>query len=201
VRTSSYYLFVYLALGILWLAAARWLFQFLGISFEQDVIDRGNPAALPALAGALFGAACCYAGGNVGEGPGSEVVIFSSGLATVYFFLVWWVLSLLTEVDYTVTIDRDPAAGLRLGGFLSAAGLILGRAAAGNWVSYQATFHDMLVYGSPVLILLAVAALVEFLARPTPESPAPSPALFGLLPAALYTGGAVLYLLLGNFPV
>jgi uncharacterized membrane protein YjfL (UPF0719 family) len=201
VRTSTYYLMVYLALGIAWLALVKWLFSFLGISFEFDVVERSNPAALAALSGALLGTTFCYAGGNIGEGPGTEVVIFSAGLATIYFFLVWWALSVLTEVDYTVTIDRDLAAGLRLGGFLFSAGLILGRAAAGNWVSYSATFNDMLRYGSPVLILLAFAVLVELVARPTPEHPAPSPVLFGALPLVAYVGGAAFYLLVGNLPV
>jgi uncharacterized membrane protein YjfL (UPF0719 family) len=201
VRTSLYYLMVYFALGVLWLALVKYLFPFLGISFEYDVIERGNPAAWLALAGGLLGATFCYCGGNIGEGPGTEVVVFSAGLATIYFFLVWWALCVLTEVDYTVTIDRDPAAGLRLGGFLLAAGLILGRAAAGNWVSYSVTFSDMLRFGSPVLILLAFAVLVEFMARPTPEQPAPPPVLYGVIPLVAYVSAAVLYLLLGNFPV
>ncbi len=194
------YILLYFGLGILWLRVAEWVFRYLGISAEYDVTERGNMAALVAYTGGLLGVALCYSGGNIGEGPGAEVVIFSAGLATVGFFVFWFLLSMVTEIDYTVTVDRDMAAGVRMGGALLAAGLILGRSVVGNWVSYEATVSDFLVYGAPVVLLFFLAIILERFAKPTVEDPAPSPLLYGLLPAVIYIGGALAYLLLGKFP-
>jgi uncharacterized membrane protein YjfL (UPF0719 family) len=194
------YILLYFGTGALWLRAAEWLFRFLGISAELDIIDRSNRAALLAYGGGLLGIALCYSGGNIGEGPGVEVVFFSAGLATLGFFVVWFLLTWLSEVDYTVTVERDLAAGLRLGAFLAAVGLILGRSVVGNWVSYQATLMDFFTYGWPVLLVLALAVVVEFLARPSVERPVPPLGLYGILPAIVYLGMAVVYLLVGNFP-
>jgi hypothetical protein len=148
-----------------------------------------------------LGVTFCYIGSNIGEGPGFYVVIFCAALATLSFLALWWLLALLTQIDYTVTVDRDPAAGLRLGGFLVAAGLILGRAAAGNWISYQAASTDMLVYGLPAaVVLLIVAIVVERFTRPTVERPAPVPLLLGLAPMLFYILAAAVYVLSRGFP-
>jgi uncharacterized membrane protein YjfL (UPF0719 family) len=199
VVNDRYYILFYFGMGILWLKVAEWLFRYLGIIAETDVTERSNRAALAAYSGALLGITLCYSGGNIGEGPGVEVVIFSSGLATIGFFLVWFVLTTATEIDYKVTVDRDFATGLRLGALLLAAGLILGRSVAGNWVSYAATWADFLAYGWPVLLLLGLGILVEHFARPTVERPTPPPLLYGILPAVVYIGGALIYLLAGYF--
>jgi len=201
VVSSAFYILAYFGLGALWLRVAEWLFRYLGISAELDVFERGNRAALAAYAGGLMGVALCYSGGNIGEGPGAEVVIFCAALATIVFFLVWWVMTTVTEVDYTVTVDRDLSAGLRLGAFLLAAGLILGRAVTGDWVSASATFADFFTFGWPVLLLLVLAILIERFARPTVEQPAPPVILYGLLPAAFFIACAVLVLVLTNFRV
>jgi uncharacterized membrane protein YjfL (UPF0719 family) len=200
VRSDVGYILLYTGMGIIWLRAGEWFFRYLGISAEFDVVERGNLAAFLAYSGALIGLTFCFCGGNIGEGPGSEVVVFSSGLATIGFFLVWYILILLTEIDSTVNIGRDIAGGLRLAGFLVAASLILGRSAAGNWISYEATLSDFFNFGWPVLVLLAAAIVVELRARPTVESPQPSPVLYGLLPLAVYIAGAVAYLVFGRFP-
>lgn len=201
VRGNTFYMFEYLALGFAWLAAAEWFFKFMGVSTVYDFLDRRNNAAFSAITGALLGVTFCYIGSNIGEGPGFYVVIFCAALATLSFLVLWWLLVLITQVDYTVTVDRDPAAGLRLGGFLVAAGLILGRAAAGNWVSYQAASTDMLVFGLPaVAVLLIVAIVVESLARPTVQRPAPVPLLLGLAPMAFYIIAAAFYVVLRGFP-
>ncbi len=200
VVTDLFYILLYFGLGVIWLRVAEWLFRYLGISAEYDVIERHNRAALAAYTGGLLGIALCYSGGNIGEGPGAEVVIFSAGLSTIGFFLVWLALTAVSEIDYTVTVDRDMSAGLRLGAVLAAAGLILGRSVVGNWVSYEATVRDFIVYGSPVLLLLVLAIVVERFAKPTVERPAPPLALYGILPAVIYIGGALFYLLVGKFP-
>ena len=200
VRSDIYYIFEYLVLGIAWVAVAEWLFRYMGISAIFDVVERRNLAALIAVAGGLIGVACCYSGGNIGEGPGAEVVFFSAGLVTLIYFFLWWLFSVVTRVDITITCDRDIASGVRLGGFLAAAGLILGRAAAGNWVSYSATVIDIALYGSPVLILWAAAVIIERRLQPANDHSIPSPIKYSALSAVFYIVCAAAYILLTRFP-
>ena len=101
------------------------------------------------------------------------------------------VLEAVTAVSDVVTVDRDPSAGFRLGGFLIACGLILGRSVAGDWVSAEGTVRDFAVAAWPVIVLVIVAAVVERVARPTPETPRPSLVVYGFVPVMLYVAGAV----------
>ena len=182
------YLFMYVVLGLAWARMSELTFAFVGLSARDDVIERGNWAAVTALIGALLAVTLCYAGGNVGDGPGWYVVVFSAGLATGTLLLAWVALSQLTGVMDAVTIDRDPAAGLRLGAFLVSAGLVLGRAVAGDWESAGATITDVGGVMPALLAILIAAVMVERVARPTPEQPRPPLVAYGLLPAALYVG-------------
>lgn len=194
VRDSPVYLGFYLLLGAAWVGAATLLLPLFGLSPRDDVAERRNPAAARALAGALVGITLCFAGGNIGNGPGWWVVFFSAALATAAFFFLWLLLDMAAGLADTVTVDRDPAAGLRLAAFFVAAGAILGRAVAGDWVSARATLDDFIVLAWPALGLLAAAALVERGLRPTPERPVGEPVAQGLVPAALYLGIAAVAL-------
>jgi uncharacterized membrane protein YjfL (UPF0719 family) len=195
VREDPIYLGFYLVMGAAWLGLGARCFPLLGVSPRDDVVERGNRAAAHAIGGALVAVMLCFAGGNIGDGPGWWVVVFSAALATATLLLLWLALDLLSGISDTVTVERDAAAGVRLAGFLVACGLILGRAVAGDWVSAGATARDFVLAAWPVLPLLAVAALAERRARPTPERPAPSPATHGTLPALLYVAVAALHVL------
>jgi hypothetical protein len=85
-----------------------------------------------------------------------------------------------------VAIDRDPAAGLRLGAFLLSCGLILGRGVAGDWHSAQETVVDFSLCVPYAALLLIVATLIERMARPTPQAPRAAIIAFGLLPSLVY---------------
>jgi uncharacterized membrane protein YjfL (UPF0719 family) len=195
VRDSSLYLTFYVVVGAAWVRLGSLLFPLLGLSPRDDVIERGNGAAALAVAGALLGLTFVFAGGNVGDGPGWWVVLFSAGLATAGLAVAWYLLERLSHVADVVTIDRDPAGGLRLGAALAACGLILGRAVAGDWVSTAATVTDFARVGWPALLLVAAAAAVERVTRPTADSPAPQPTLYGGFPAVLYLAAAMVYVL------
>ncbi len=156
VRTSIAYIVFYLLLGLAWLRIGLWLFPFVGLSVRDDMIERHNQAAAFSVFGALIGITLCYAGGNIGEGPSWLVVVLAAGLATATLFLLWMLLNAIVDISGHVTIDRDPAAGLRLAGFLIGAGIILGRAVAGNWVSLEATLNDFVQLAWPVLIHFGV---------------------------------------------
>jgi uncharacterized membrane protein YjfL (UPF0719 family) len=190
VRNDPSYLAMYLLLGAAWVGVSiRWL-AFAGVSTRDDVVERANGSAAVAVSGAIIGLTLAYAGGNIGDGPGWWVVVFCAALATLALFAAWMLLEMTSSVSESVTVDRDPSAGLRLGGFLVACGLILGRSVAGDWVSVEATVRDFALAAWPVVVLVVVAAIVERAARPTPETPRPALVPYGLAPALLYVAGA-----------
>jgi hypothetical protein len=180
------YVFMYLVLGLAWLRLAALAFPFVGLSVRDDVLERGNGAALTTAIGGLVAVTLCYAGANIGNGPGWWVVVFSAALATGTLLLAWLALGQITGAADAVTIDRDPAAGLRLGAFLVASGLVLGRAVAGDWASAAATVADFLVVIPALVPMLIVAVVVERLARPTPQRPHAPFVPLGVAPATLY---------------
>jgi hypothetical protein len=191
VRDDPRYLTFYLVLGAAWVGLwIRWV-ALTGVSTRDDVVERANGSAAIVVAGAMLAITLCYAGGNIGSGPGWWVVVFSAALATVALFAAWILLELASGVSDVVTVDRDPAAGLRLAAFLIGSGLILGRAAAGDWESAEATVRDFGIAAWPVVILMVAAVVVERAARPTAESPRRPLLVYGLVPALLYAGAAV----------
>jgi uncharacterized membrane protein YjfL (UPF0719 family) len=174
--------------GGVWLVIATQLFSWFGLSFREDALERRNMAALVALSGAITAVALAYAGGSVGEGPAYWNNIFSAGLATGGIFLFWILLELGGKVSVSIAEERNFASGLRLGGFLLALGLILGRAVAGDWHSESATILDFIHDGWPAVGLWALALGIERLVRPSRRQPFPPWWSCGLLPALLYLG-------------
>lgn len=193
VREAPQYLFMYVVLGLAWIRIFEITMAFAGLSVRDDVIERRNQAAMPAAIGALLAATLCYAGGNIGDGPGWWVVVFSAALSTLTLMAAWLLLERITSLSDAVTIDRDPSAGVRLGAFLVACGLVLGRAVAGDWTSAEITIRDYARFLPGVAMLVILAALVERMARPTPERPRASMAAFGYGVAVLYLGFAAAY--------
>jgi len=161
VRDSGTYLTLYMLAGAAWVGLGAQALRFLGVSPRDDVIERQNLAAAVATAGALVGITLCFAGANIGNGPGWWVVVFSATLSTGGFFLLWAVVEWLTGVSEMVTVERTSGSGLRLGGFLAGAGIVLGRAVAGDWVSAEATVRDFVAVAWFVLPLAAVAVIIE----------------------------------------
>ncbi len=176
--------------GGVWLFAATKIFAWFGLSFRDDVIERKNRAALVALCGALLGVACCWIGGNLGEGPSFSNNFYSAGLATVGYFGLWLVLELGGRVSISIAEERDVASGLRLCGVLLAIGLVLGRAVAGDWHSSEVTFQDFLRDGWFAGALTMVAMVFELLLRPSRHRPFPKWQSAGLLPPLIYLGMA-----------
>ena len=173
-------------LGLVWLLVSSRLFSWLGLSIADDVIERRNPAALAGLCGAILALALIYVGGSLGEGPSYWNNIFSAGLGTFGFFLLWFLLELIGRISESIAEERDLASGIRLCGFLLAAGLMLGRAVAGDWHSESATVHDFLDDGWPAAALGLFALGVEWLTRPNRKSPVRPWFSYGLGPAFLY---------------
>jgi hypothetical protein len=193
VRDDPRYLMLYFCLGAAWVGLSIRCLPLVGLSVRDDLAERWSASAGSAITGALVAITLCFAGGNIGDGPGWWVVVFSAGLATSMLYLSWFLLESLTNVSDLVTIDRDVAAGVRLAGFLIACGLIFGTAAAGNWVSTGDTVHGFFEVAWPAVLLIAAAAWVDRFARPTAEVLHPSLSTYGTLPAFLYIAAAALY--------
>ncbi|MDB6023561.1 MAG: hypothetical protein JWQ04_3418 [Pedosphaera sp.] len=177
-----------------WLMVATKLFSWLGLSFRDDAVERRNIAALVALCGAIMAAAIIYAGGSLGEGPSYLNNVFSAGLGMGALLGLWILLELGANVSRSIAEERDLASGIRMGGFLVAGGLILGRAVAGDWHSEEATIHDFIHDGWPSAVLGVVAFLVERFARPSRRCPFPPWPGYGLVPGLLYVAFASAWL-------
>ncbi len=195
VRSNNFYIVFYFIMGVTWLGLGQKLLDCLNLRARDDVLERGNLASGWACGGAVIGLTACYAGGNVGDGPGWWVVIYSAVLSTGAAALAWIILDVTTGLTDTISIERDVAAGLRAGGFWIGAGLILGRAVAGNWVALEATNRDFLAYAWPMLPLLAVALAVELGTRPRAVLARAPLAVRGVLPGAIYVGAGLAFLI------
>jgi hypothetical protein len=188
VRDSWFYTFFYMVMGAAWIGVSEKLILFMGISARDDAIENRNWGGAYAYFGAVVGLMLCFAGGNIGDGPGWWVVLFSGGLAAGSFLALWFIFEKLASISEQITVERDEAAGMRLGALLLAMSLILGRAAAGNWVSVDATVRDFLYVGWGALPLMLGAALIEkFMPRPVfnPQAKALL-RMDGMFPAAVY---------------
>lgn len=190
VRDSPLYMSFYLLMGAAWVGAAMRTLPWLGVSARDDVLERGNRAALWPVLGALLGATLAFAGGNIGDGPGWWVVVFCGLLSTGGLFGLLWLVDRLAAVVDAVTVDRDPASGVRLGAFLAAAGLVLGRAVAGDWHSAGEAVSDFVARGWPAAALAAATVGFQKAWSPTANRPARGTAA-ALLPAALLLAAAV----------
>lgn len=183
VRGDPTYIFFYFAMWFGWVGALVRLLPYLGLSARDDLLERQNPAVGLAVGGSVLGGSLAFAGGNIGDGPGWWVVVFSGVLSTGSMLLMWVIGNLITHVEEVLSVDRDLAAGWRTFGFFVGAGLILGRAVAGDWQSGPDTMHDFIKNGWLVIFVWGLAVAMDVALRPTPSSPARPPLLCGFLPA------------------
>lgn len=181
VRGSPTYLFFYMALGAAWLGVFR--VAPYGVSLRDDVLERDNLAAAIAWAGLCVGIVGCFAGANVGDGPGFFCVLEAAFFASAGFFVTAWIVHQVASLPDHVTIDRDVAAGVRLASFFVATGVLWGRGAAGDFVSVERTFSEM-IHAWPVALVVGKVIVLERHVRPTPSRPAGDLVLHGLAPAA-----------------
>jgi hypothetical protein len=195
VRSSPGYVVFYAAIGLAWLTVGIRTSGVFGISVVEDVAERGNHAATLALCGFVGAVVLCFAGGNIGDGPGFWVVFVAGGLASVGLGLVWLIAELLGGVSRLVTIERSKAAGMRLGAMLLAAGLVMGRSVAGDWVSFDAALSDFWSVGRPAVWLGIVEGLLcQWVFRETGQ-PRSALSVAGVLPAVVYMGSSLGYVI------
>lgn len=195
VRNDARYITLLMLLGGAWMSLVSMVSHWLGVSLRQDAVERRNPAATIAWCGTMLGVISLYSGGNVGEGPSLWNNVFSAGLGTVTLLAFWLVLEATGRIAHSITIDRDVASGLRLGGFMLASGIVFARALAGDWQSAAHTANDFVRQGWITGPMLVGAVVVELLARPAPTNPRPAWFVCGLVPAALYLAAAIAWVI------
>jgi len=159
VRASPFYIIWYEMLGGVWLCGSLHSFDYLGISPRGDAVERANRAAHRVAVCATVAVTLCFAGANIGDGPGPEAVIPCAVLSTASLFGAWALVGRLAPawID-AVTIDRDVRAGNRLGALLIVLGLVFGYAVTGDWHSMEETLRDFAIRAWPGALLAVVAA-------------------------------------------
>lgn len=161
VRSNAGWITFYITGGVAWLQLGLFLLSLFGVSAREDVVERQNPSAAWVVYGTLLGTAACYAGSNIGSGPGAEVVLLCAVLSTTFLFVFWFALERTFRLADRVTIERDESSGIRIGGWIFSLGLIFGGAVAGNWESLEGTILDFLRYGWIALLFLLAAVATE----------------------------------------
>lgn len=200
VREDFRYIGFYMAMGLGWVGLLALAFPLLGVSARDDVAERDNVGAGHAVSGALLGATLSFAGGNIGNGPGWWVVVFCVALSGGTWLLLWSLYERYASASEAITIERDEAAGVRLGGYLVASGLVLGRGVAGDWVSVGATVADFAGVAWPAVLLTAAAAIADRSLAPSRDEPQKPVVSAGVVPAAMYIAAAAVYVyLLGSW--
>jgi uncharacterized membrane protein YjfL (UPF0719 family) len=196
VRSDTSYIYLFLFLGTAWMFLSIKVFSVLGISFQDDAVENHNSAAVIAICGALLGIMFTFIGSNRGEGATIWMTIFPALIAAGLFYLLWFILEVSSRFTNAIVEDRDPASGIRFAGYCICTGLILGRAAAGDWHSWSETWWDFLKIGSPCIFLLSIAALLNHRFRPTPQLLFPSTKTHGVIPVIGFFVFTFLYLFL-----
>jgi uncharacterized membrane protein YjfL (UPF0719 family) len=187
------YTILFMLGGGMWMFVASRFLQVLGISISDDAIERDNLAALCAVWGILSGVGIVYALSNIGTGATIWTTLLPAFVATVVLLL----MALLVEltggaVADAITIDRDVASGLRLGGAVLGCSIILGHAAAGDWTSWNHTWSDLANRGWPAVLIAIAAGVLQRMLGPTARRPQPGILEFGVVPATLVVAAGFL---------
>lgn len=158
------------SIGYQWLFVMAWIvavdvgargLALMGLDLEADGFERRNPAARSALAGYCIAVTLGAIGANLGEGDELSTTLFPLGLAVAGVLAVALGMASASRGFATVTVERDAAAGLRMGGLFVAAGVPLARAASGDWFTMGATLRDFGATGPWLIALVVVAVAME----------------------------------------
>lgn len=194
VREDVRYHALFAVMGTIWAFQLPRALTLIGVSYEDDVLERRNTAAAIALSGAVVALMVLFAGSNMGEGPSIWNTVETAVVATGGLAMAVLLYAIATQVGDSISVERDVSTGVRFAGWLVASGLVLARSCAGDWGGTAAMVGDLLGTGWPVLALLVVAIPVEMRLRPSDRSPTPNVLAAGLVPGLAYLGAAVAYI-------
>jgi uncharacterized membrane protein YjfL (UPF0719 family) len=133
----------------------------LGISCRDDAVERRNPAASAISCGAIVGITLLYAGCNIGEGATIWTTLVPAVIGLIVWGLLLFMVEMGTKLHERVVIERDLAAGVRVGALLAANGLIIGRAFAGDWKSFGDTLQTFGLQSWPIFSLTAAILILQ----------------------------------------
>jgi predicted small integral membrane protein len=196
VRHAPQYIAMYLLIGLGASTIPVGLLRAMGFDWS-DVFERGNRAAHTLFVFVIVAGACAFAGANIGDGPGFEVVLFSAALSQGALLAFLVLHSIAARTMYRVLVDRDRGTAFRFGCLLVSCGLMLGRAVAGDWTSAVQTTIDFARVGWPAAMLLIFDI---FLARILTPRELDGGIAFDRLLGVVYVLGACGYLALLGVP-
>jgi uncharacterized membrane protein YjfL (UPF0719 family) len=187
------YTILFMLGGGMWIFVASRFLEVLGISIRDDAIERDNLAAMVAVWGILSGVGIVYALSNIGTGATIWTTLVPGFVATVALLLMLFLVELTggAVVD-AITIDRDVASGLRMGGAVLGCAIILGHAATGDWTSWYHTWSDLATRGWPAVLIAVAAGVLQRMLGPTAHRPQPGILKFGVVPATLVVAAGFL---------
>lgn len=194
VREDIRYHALFAVMGTIWAFQLPRALTLIGVSYEDDVLERRNTAAAIALSGAVVSLVVLFAGSNMGEGPSIWNTVETAVVATGGLAMGVFLYALTTQVGDSISVERDVSSGLRFAGWMIATGLILARSCAGDWAGDLAMIRDLMGTGWPVIALLVVAIPIDMRLRPSDRSPTPNVLVAGLVPGLAYLGGAIAYI-------
>lgn len=194
VKDNPFYLSMYCFIGGVCTAIMTEILSGFGLSYQFDAIERNNAAAAAAIFGVVIAFCLCYAGGNIGDGPGWYVVIFCAALSSGTLLLILAILFTFTNLLDILTIDRDIATGIRIASFLLSLSLLFGRAVAGDWISAEQTVIDFYSIAWVGVFFIIIEIILLSIYKPTPSEPKLSVFLYGIIPAVIYLAASVYYI-------
>jgi len=198
VRENLEYLVLFTLLGSAWLFGVTLLMPLLGLDLFADALNGGNEAVAAVGVGTWFGVSFLYGGSNIGEGETVWSTVLPCLAATGLFLVAWALMEKYARLSDAIAIDRDQPSGVRLAGANTANGIILGRAAAGDYHSAVATAQDLVAGGLPVIFIIIGTIVMQQIFRPTAAELRRSLLQSGIVPAALMIGGATWWVLMAG---
>ena len=166
-----------LAMGLGALTLGCRVADVLGLPLLAEERTGQNDAGLIARGGFWLGLSCCVAGANIGHGEELNSTIFPLIMSMAAFCAFLLALVVGSNGLRLLILERERSAGARVGTVLSCAGALLGHAAAGDWVSWEATRRDYVHQVPALLFLAAASATIERYGRPTEQTRRPTTAL------------------------
>jgi hypothetical protein len=184
---------MFVAGGAAWIWWTGLSMPLTGLSIRDDALERTNSAAAMAACGTVAGSFVIYCGANIGGGPTIWTTLAPAAVATAAYFALAFLVEAISRPSEAIAIDRDLSTAIRQLSWKIAAGVILGRAVAGDWWSWERTFSDLVQQGWPAVVVAACSAVLHIIFRPSPRRPRPPLLATAIIPGAILFAASMAY--------